>query len=249
MAEEKEEGAVQQEGKSSGNRRVMALLGLFVLMALFIGIVIFVTQGDSATGDLNTAAKVANNNSDDGTSDSADGEKQDDLFSSGRILGSSDAPILIKDFSDFRCPHCRNAAYNLTPQLIEEYVKTGIARLEFIPVVVTNEEGLVGGLGALCAEDQNQFWAYHDILFERQGEVEFNLENATSFAGELGLDLDQFNDCMVSSKYIDQLVQNTDDFTASGATGTPTFMVNDQIVVGGVEFEKIKELVEEKLNN
>lgn len=247
MAQEKEDSAVQQETSPSGGRRVMALLGLFVLMALFIGVVIFVAQGDSATGELNTTSELASSAS--GEEASGNTEQKDDFFSSGRILGSPDAPILIKDFSDFRCPHCRNAAYNLTPQIIEEYVRTGVARLEFIPVVVTNEEGLVGGLGALCAEDQNQFWAYHDILFERQGEVEFNLENATSFANELGMDLDQFNDCMVSSKYVDQLSQNNDDFTASGGTGTPTFLVNDQIVTGGIEFETLKELVEEKLKN
>lgn len=247
MEQEKEDSAVQQEKTSSSGRRFMALLGLFVLMALFIGVVIFVTQSSgNATGDLNTVSEPAESSSDN-TAESE--EEKDDLFASGRILGSPDATIVIKDFSDFRCPHCKNAAYNLTPQLIEEYVRPGIVRLEFIPVVVTNEEGLVGGLAALCAEDQNQFWAYHDILFERQGEVEFNLENVTSFASELGMNLEEFNDCMISSKYTDQLVKNNDEFTASGGTGTPTFLVNDQIVVGGVEFETVKQLIEEKLSN
>lgn len=247
MEQEKEDSAAQQEGSSSSRRRLMALLGLFVLMALFIGIVILVTQQDgSATGNLDTVSGLAESSSDN-TAESE--EEKDDFFASGRILGSPDATIVIKDFSDFRCPHCKNAAYNLTPQLIEEYVRPGIVRLEFIPVVVTNEEGLVGGLAALCAEDQNQFWAYHDILFERQGEVEFTLENVTSFATELGMNLEEFNDCMISSKYADQLFENNDEFTASGGTGTPTFLVNDQIVVGGVEFDKIKELIEEKLSN
>lgn len=244
MEHSKENSAGQQEKSSSSGRRFMALLGLFVLMALFIGIVIFVTQGDgSATGDLNTVSEVA----EDSATESE--EEKDDFFASGRILGSPDATVVIKDFSDFRCPHCKNAAYNLTPQLIEEYVRPGIVRFEFIPVVVTNEEGLVGGLAALCAEDQNQFWPYHDILFERQGEVEFNLENTTSFAEELGMNLEEFNDCMVSAKYTDQLVQNNDEFSASGGTGTPTFLVNDQLVVGGVEFDTVKELIEEKLGN
>lgn len=244
MTEQKEEAGAE-EGTSPGNRRLMALLGLFVLMALFIGVVIFLTQ-DSTTGDLETVSGPAEGSSD----NTAEAEpEKDELFASGRVLGSPDAKVVIKDFSDFRCPHCQNAAFNLTPKIIEEYVKPGLVRLEFIPVVVTNEEGLVGGLAALCAEDQEKFWPYHDILFERQGEVEFTLESATSFANELGMNIEEFNDCMISSKYTDQLVKNNEDFTESGGTGTPTFLVNDQIVVGGVEFDTVKELIEEKLKN
>ncbi len=250
MTEEREEVAVPEE-KSSGNRRMMALLGLLVLMTLFIGVVVLITRSETG-GELNTLSEQASEAGSDersGENTAESGTQIDETLVSGRVLGSPEALVVIKDFSDFRCPHCQNAAFNLTPKIIEEYIKPGLVRLEFIPVVVTNEEGLIGGLAALCAEDQGKFWPYHDILFERQGEVEFTLESATSFANELGMDIEVFNDCMISSKYTDQLVENNELFTESGGTGTPTFLVNDQIVVGGVEFETVKELIEEKLKN
>ncbi|MGB0384484.1 MAG: DsbA family protein [Ardenticatenaceae bacterium] len=190
---------------------------------------------------------AASEESNEGEDESNEGEDEA-VAASGRFLGSPDAPLLIKDFSDFRCPHCRDAAYNLTPKIIDEYVKKGLVRLEFIPVVVTSEEGLYGGMAALCAEEQGQFWAYHDILFERQGEEEFNLENLERFAEELSMDAQPFHDCMLSGKFGEQLLANNEQFQQSGATGTPTFIIGDELTVGGLPFEEIQKTIEAQLN-
>jgi protein-disulfide isomerase len=43
--------------------------------------------------------------------------------------GSSNAPIIIEEYADYECPHCRVTYQDLLPQLIAEYVKTGKAKL------------------------------------------------------------------------------------------------------------------------
>ena len=87
----------------------------------------------------------------------------------GRLLGNADAAVAIRDFSDFRCPHCRDAALDLTPKIIENYIKEGSqVSFEFVPVAALGDESMLAAQASLCAEDQSQFWPYHDKLFEQQ---------------------------------------------------------------------------------
>ena len=43
--------------------------------------------------------------------------------------GSPDAPLTIEIYTDYECPHCRLAYETWVPQLVNEYVKTGKAKL------------------------------------------------------------------------------------------------------------------------
>ncbi len=43
--------------------------------------------------------------------------------------GSPTAPMVIEEYADYECPHCRLTYQELLPQIIAEYVKTGKARL------------------------------------------------------------------------------------------------------------------------
>src|SRR5690625_4438061 len=46
-------------------------------------------------------------------------------------LGRDDAPITVVEYSDFQCPYCGIFARDIQPQLIEEYVDTGLVRFEW----------------------------------------------------------------------------------------------------------------------
>lgn len=169
------------------------------------------------------------------------------LDAQGRIVGEADAPVLIREFADFRCSHCKDAATLLTPRIVEEYVNTGLVRFEYVPVTVINEESVLAGQAALCAEDQGRFWTYHEKLFERQGRETFTIENLTRWAGDLSLNEQTFRNCLTSSEYLDELNANMRDFQATGGTGTPTFMVNGQLVNGTVSWEDMKATIDAQL--
>ncbi|RJR16597.1 DsbA family protein, partial [Candidatus Microgenomates bacterium] len=97
-----------------------------------------------------------------------------------------------------------------------------------------------------CAQDQNKFWEFHDVLFEKQPAL--SVANLKQYAVDLGLNASQFNTCLDTAKY-EQAVK--DDMTAGeqvGVRGTPASFVgtvngntfNGVQISGAVPFETFK---------
>ena len=57
-----------------------------------------------------------------------------------RSLGNPDAPVVIQLWEDFLCPSCQAFSKSVKPLIIEEYVKSGKARLEFHHFPLTQHE-------------------------------------------------------------------------------------------------------------
>jgi len=214
---------------SGANNRTLAIVGVGAVALVLIIVVALIGQGLGSS------------------SVSTGGEEVATLDSQGMTVGNEDAAILVQEFADFRCPHCKDAATTLTPEIIENYVDTGLVRLQFVPVAVINDESAFGAQASMCANDQDKFWTYHDRLFDRQGRDLFSIENLTKWATELGLNEQEFRNCLVSGQYLDELNANMRDFEASGGTGTPTFLVNGQLLNGAVAWEEMKATIDTQL--
>lgn len=92
-----------------------------------------------------------------------------------------------------------------------------------------------------CASDQGAFWQYHDKLFESQnGENQgaFNKDKLKGFAKDLGLKTDAFDQCLDSGKYTQAVQQETQAAQSLGVQSTPSFFVNDWLVLGALPVEE-----------
>jgi protein-disulfide isomerase len=146
----------------------------------------------------------------------------------GTTLGNADAPVTIYEYSDFQCPYCRVAAAEIVPALDKDYLATGKAKLIFKIMAFIGQESRWAAEAALCAGDQGKFWEYHNKLYEEQdGENKgtFKVENLKRFAGEIGLDQDEFNTCFDAGKYTAQIADAMDEARNRGVNSTPTFFV------------------------
>lgn len=174
----------------------------------------------------------------------------------GRALGASDAPVVIREFSDFQCPYCRQFSERMKGQIIDQLVKTGQVRFEYHHFIVI--DGNVGGTesrnaaeASMCAAEQNRFWDYHDMLFANQlgeGVGSFREERLKAFAGELGLDQAAFDTCYDSRRYRDEVVADQALGQKLGVRGTPALFVNDKIVENGFDIASIQAEVEAASN-
>ncbi len=77
------------------------------------------------------------------------------------------------------------------------------------------------------------FWQYHDKLFQTQKNWERLattdvVNELKTFAEELGLDTNQFNDCFDTGKYLDEINNDLQDGTSYGITGTPGFFIGNE---------------------
>ena len=101
-----------------------------------------------------------------------------------------------------------------------------------------------------CASDQDAYWEYHDYLFDHQaGENQgaFSKDNLKQFAVTLGLDAQAFNDCLDSGKYTDLVQTQASTARQLGVQSTPSFMVNDQALVGAQPFETFSQIIDQQL--
>ena len=113
----------------------------------------------------------------------------------GISLGREDAPITIIEFSDFECPGCALFAPQVKPQLEEELIDAGRARLIYYdyPLMHLHPTSFLAARAAKCAEDQDGFWPYHDALYGDQARWARHPNPPEAFeviAGELGCILD-----------------------------------------------------------
>jgi protein-disulfide isomerase len=98
---------------------------------------------------------------------------------------------------------------------------------------------------ANCANEQGEFWEYHDKLFSM--ELGLSSEAYQEYATQLGLDIDEFQECFESGRYQEE-VQLDFEFAANlGVRSTPTFFVNGIAVVGAQPFEVFQQVIEKEL--
>src|SRR5690606_38182566 len=127
----------------------------------------------------------------------------------GKALGPEDAPVVVRDFSDFQCPFCRQFATGVKDQIIEQFVSTGQVRFEYRHFIVIDAN--TGGSDSRraaeaseCAAEQNRFWDYHEMLYANQrgeGAGAFTNPRLKAFAEAISLDTEQFDSCLDSRKY------------------------------------------------
>jgi len=96
-----------------------------------------------------------------------------------------------------------------------------------------------------CANEQGKFWEYHDKIFENQALLSNTI--FSTWAGELGLDIEKFDECLSSGKYQDKVSKDMSDADSYGASGTPTFFVNGKILVGAQPFSAFQQAIEAEL--
>ncbi|MGB0384485.1 MAG: DsbA family protein [Ardenticatenaceae bacterium] len=214
-------------GEPSNNKRIIGLVGVLAVLFVIIGLVIWIGSGGSEPPVVTS----------------------DNVIGKGRLLGDANAAVAIKDYSDFSCSHCRDAATDLTPEIIKNYVDTGKVSFEFVPVGIISEASIFAAQGAMCADDQGKFWEYHDKLFERQGTDEFDLDTLSGYAEDVEIDNYQdFRDCMLSSKYRSQVEENNQEFQRRGARGTPTFIVGTELIGGSIPFDQMQTIIDTQLS-
>lgn len=175
-------------------------------------------------------------------------------------IGNADASIIVVEFSDFQCPFCSRFFHDTMSQIKQDYVESGKVKFVFrdLPLESIHPNAMPAHIAAECADSQNKFWDYHDLLFERQVEwqrlanTEIN-QKLIAYANELGLDSPKFTSCLSDQSVQDEVRKDAMDAAKYGASGTPTFFIGNQKdgftkLVGAQPFGSFQVLIDKKLN-
>jgi protein-disulfide isomerase len=181
---------------------------------------------------------------------SSPAQTQEPDVSLDKSEGAAAAPVVVVEYADFQCPYCRQFAFGPEQRIRTEYISQGQVRFAFRHMAFIGPESLWAAAASECANEQGRFWDYHNLLFERQGGEnvgDFSQDRLKGFAVDLGLDRNQFNQCLDSGKYQDKVQQETTQGQQLGVRGTPTVFVNGQLIENGSRYETLKAAIEAAL--
>ena len=168
------------------------------------------------------------------------------------ILGNPSAPITIVEFGDYQCHQCYNWFHNTKPAIFQEYIETGKVNLVFVDLAFLGRDSPKAAQATYCAEDQEMYWEYHDVLYTSQepkidsGWV--NTERLKAFAFNMELDMELFDSCLDSEKYSKRVQYNIQQARDHGVRGTPGFFIvgpDGQEQLGGAQpFSVFKQILD-----
>ncbi len=151
------------------------------------------------------------------------------IAASNPTLGRATAPVTLVEFSDYQCPSCQRVEPTLK-RLRETYGD----RIRFVwkdfPLTRIHPQAFKAGEAAHCAGDQGESWELHDVLFDKQQELQ--PPDLKRHAAELGLDANAFNQCLDSSKYGERVRDGVSEGGALGVNSTPTIFINGRRLSG-----------------
>ncbi|MGS4986121.1 Protein-disulfide isomerase [Pseudosulfitobacter pseudonitzschiae] len=170
-------------------------------------------------------------------------ELRDDFEQNAPIFGNLDGSVTLVEFFDYNCGYCRRAAPEVKA-VLEASKDVRIIYREF-PILGPGSE--VAARASLASRNQGKYQQFHEAMMALNAQaVEASV---MKIAGDVGLDLEILKTDMQSDLVSDHIAASLRFAEALGITGTPTFVLGEEIIPGVIErgtlLEKIAELVPE----
>ncbi len=156
------------------------------------------------------------------------------------VRGEPRAPMSVVVFSDFQCPFCSRAVASVK-EVEQAFGKDVRFVWKHMPLAF-HPNAMPAALAAEAAREQGKFWEMHDKLFANQQALSDSAY--WQWAKELGLDGDRFASALQAPATRKRVEEDVAAAAAAGVNGTPTFVVNGEVVVGS---GALREAVERSL--
>ncbi len=151
-------------------------------------------------------------------------------MSSGTAIGAEDAPVVIMEFSDFLCPHCRTFNGLSGKLLRQNYANTGSMRWISFDFPLW-PESWAPAIAAQCAKRQGKYFEMKDLLFARVDSWSQGgnpNRKFVDYARDLGLDAGAFKSCVDGQETVAEVQASRAYGEALGIQSTPSIFFNDE---------------------
>lgn len=163
--------------------------------------------------------------------------------------GDKNAKANMIVFSDLQCPYCKLLHPSMMKAMQEYGDKIHVVFKHF-PLDAIHPQANNAALASACAQEQDKFFEYATMLFDNQ--LDWGKTQGTAkfkqYAAQMRLKTSQFNECLDSKKYQEQIDADRKEGEAFGISGTPGTFVNDQFLNGAVQYNDLKKLIDEQIN-
>lgn len=160
------------------------------------------------------------------------------LPSVGLTIGQPKAPLQIEEFTDYQCPFCDKANKALMEAAAKNPESIFIRHRDYPMDMACNSnitrpfhrQACDAARAARCAARQGKFWPMDEQLFDNRKSLDE--ETIKRVAVSLSLNQDEFDRCLSDPAILSEIQDDIREGAARGVTGTPTFFVNGEKIVG-----------------
>lgn len=170
----------------------------------------------------------------------------------GPSRGAANPAILIVDFSDLECPHCK-AAQPVLEKLAAEFPQVRLVFQQFPLPESLHPWAMKAALYADCAArmepaGKEVFWKYVDAIFENQAAIAAPIadDKLKELATGAGLSAQKLADCSTALETQARVKKSMELGQALGVNETPTVFINGRRVksVASIPYEQLKVMVQ-----
>lgn len=166
------------------------------------------------------------------------------------IKGPDTAPVTIVEFADYQCPFCKKS-HETMQEIKRQYGDKIRVVYKHYPLPF-HKQAEAASRAAIAAGKQGEFWDMHDLMFRYQkvmkGKSDEQMKEwAAGFAGEMGLDVEQFKQDFDAESTIQQVKDDTKLAKDLDVRGTPHFFVNGTRIKGAQPKQRFESVIDEEL--
>lgn len=178
----------------------------------------------------------------------------------GPAFGPANAKVTMVVFSDFECPYCREFAKTLRDNIPKQYPTDVRVVFEDFPIESIHPWSIAAAEAAHCVGDvdASAFWAFHDWIFEHQGEVDGwykqgqepkNLRDETLAIGtEHKLDPAKVGACIDTHATRKEIEESLRAGRVLQIDKTPTIFLNGRMIPGAVSAKTLDAVIDLERN-
>jgi protein-disulfide isomerase len=223
---EEGQGEEARAGASEQRQRLVKLSSAAAFIALaIVAVLIVVSQSQTNGGDSGNVQHASE----------VDRELAG-IPQNGMVLGKPSATVTLLEFGDLQCTACKGYSEEVLPQVIENQVRGGEARLEFRNYTIIGAESKPAGAAAIAAGEQGRGWNFVETFYRNQGSEDSGYvtdEFLTAIAKAAGVpDIARWNADRASERVLEEVSGSTSQAKGLGFTGTPSFALEGPGISG-----------------
>jgi len=154
-------------------------------------------------------------------------------------LGNPKGDVTFVEFFDYNCAYCKHAMTDMLT-LMKTDPKLKVVLKEF-PVLSSGSVEAAKVAVAVRMQAPKKYLEFHQKLLGGRGQADG--ARALAVAKEVGLDMDRLKKDIKSPEVEKTLKQDMGLAEALGLNGTPSYVIGDNVIVGAVGYDALKEQI------
>ncbi len=153
------------------------------------------------------------------------------------VIGGKSAPVTITWFTDYQGPFDARFYLETFPLINEKYIKTGKVKIivKDFPLTVIHKNSKKAAVASNCANEQGYYEEFLTEIFEERDDwirsrdfvnLNHGLRKVYKEVSQKE-GYDQFNRCLISSKYNSEIDSDIEEGNDLDVTGVPTFFLSN----------------------